>query len=498
MKNSYINVILNWIRPYTAFGLIFLLAVLMALMFQGSRGLFEPDEGRYTNVALQILQRNDWISLFRNEWSMHFTKPPVTYWSIASSMAVFGNNEWAARLPMALAFVATVALMYGLGRGFAPKKPWLPALLYMLSPVPFLAANTINTDTLLCLFITAFFYCYVNVVYLSAKQIWLDVMWLMLGFAFLTKGPPSLLALLVVLVHAALYGRLKTLLRPLGLVLFVLVGLLWYALVVMRHPGLLDYFLGYEVVARIASNTHNRAPEWYGFLTVYLPVLLAACLPAVLLKPWKKTPSQDLVDNNSKQVLLRVWLCLPLLVFSISSSKMPLYVLWLVPALILLLAGRLQSVNFGRSYVFVALVWGVVLLGMKYVAQPALRINEKDSSQYAEQLRELLPAAPKRLVFIDTSARYGLALYFPVTVSKISLQPFDWRISDSPYDHTLTLELANKPAGGRIFILMASEQQNFLKQLQRSGHQAVLLGVIGKRKPQLVYTLSSEFGTLTK
>ncbi|MFZ9934729.1 MAG: ArnT family glycosyltransferase, partial [Arenimonas sp.] len=186
MKNSYINVILNWIRPYTAFGLIFLLAVLMALMFQGSRGLFEPDEGRYTNVALQILQRNDWISLFRNEWSMHFTKPPVTYWSIASSMAVFGNNEWAARLPMALAFVATVALMYGLGRGFAPKKPWLPALLYMLSPVPFLAANTINTDTLLCLFITAFFYCYVNVVYLSAKQIWLDVMWLMLGFAFLT------------------------------------------------------------------------------------------------------------------------------------------------------------------------------------------------------------------------------------------------------------------------------------------------------------------------
>ncbi len=479
-------------------GLLLLAALIMSLALQGARGLFEPDEGRYTNVALQILQRNDWISLFRNEWSMHFTKPPVIYWSIASSIAIFGKNEWAARLPMALALVATVALMYGLGRAFVPKKPWLPALLYMLSPVPFLAANTINTDTLLCLFITAFFYCYVNAVYLSAKQIWLDAMWLMLGFAFLTKGPPSLLALLVVLVHAARYGRLKTLLRPLGLLLFVLVGLLWYALVVMRHPGLLDYFLGYEVVARIASNTHNRAPEWYGFLTVYLPVLLAACLPAAFLKPWKKTPSQDLVDNNSKQVLLWIWLCLPLLVFSISGSKMPLYVLWLVPALMLLLASRLQSINFGRRHVFAALVWGVVLLGMKYAAQPALRINEKDSSQYAEQLRELLPGVPKRLVFIDTSARYGLALYFPVTVSKISLQPFEWRISDSPFDHTLTEELANKPVGGRVFLIMAAEQQQFLEQVQSSGHLAVPLGVIGKRKPQLVYTLGSEFGAATK
>ena len=36
---------------------------LMAIAFQGSRGLLEPDEGRYSNVALQILQHNDCISL---------------------------------------------------------------------------------------------------------------------------------------------------------------------------------------------------------------------------------------------------------------------------------------------------------------------------------------------------------------------------------------------------------------------------------------------------
>ena len=40
-------------RPLLA---IFLLATLMALAFQGSRGLWDPDEGRYSNVALQMLK----------------------------------------------------------------------------------------------------------------------------------------------------------------------------------------------------------------------------------------------------------------------------------------------------------------------------------------------------------------------------------------------------------------------------------------------------------
>lgn len=474
-------------------GIVLMIALLMVLAFMGSRGLFEPDEGRYTNVALQILQRNDWISLFRNEWSMHFTKPPITYWSIAASIMAFGKNEWAARLPNALAFVVTVAFMYSLGRAFSPKKAWLPAVLFMLSPVPFLAANAINTDTLLCMFITAFFCCYVNVRYLNAKSVWLDVMWLMLGLAFLTKGPPSLLALLVVLVHAARYGGLKPLFRPVGLLLFACVGLLWYLLVIMRHPGLLDYFLGYEVVARISSDEHNRTPQWYGAFVLYLPVLLAACLPALFLKPWKNRVVGEVSGENGKQALLWIWLILPLVVFSLSGSKMPLYVLWLVPALILWLTTRLQELSFARKHVYAALVWCVLLLGMKYAAESVMRINEKDSSQFAGQLQNLLPGVPNRIVFVNNSARYGLALYFPVTVSKVALAPFDWRISDSPYDHTLADELAIKPAGQRVFIIDADKKQQFIIQVQASGRQVVALGAIGKRKPQLVYTLPSEF-----
>ena len=47
----------------------------------------------------------------------------------------------------------------------------------------------------------------------------------------------------------------KALVRPVGWLAFGLVGLGWFVEVCRRHPGLLDYFLGHEVYARIATDT---------------------------------------------------------------------------------------------------------------------------------------------------------------------------------------------------------------------------------------------------
>ena len=44
-----------------------LLALALAFGFLGSRGLYDPDEGRYTNVALTMLESGDWINPQRNE-----------------------------------------------------------------------------------------------------------------------------------------------------------------------------------------------------------------------------------------------------------------------------------------------------------------------------------------------------------------------------------------------------------------------------------------------
>ena len=78
------------------------MAIVLALGFLGTRGIWDPDEGRYTNVALNMLDSGDWLNPRRSNEVGHWTKPPLTYWAIASSVAVFGQNAFAARLPSAL------------------------------------------------------------------------------------------------------------------------------------------------------------------------------------------------------------------------------------------------------------------------------------------------------------------------------------------------------------------------------------------------------------
>ena len=475
---------------------VFLLAAVMVLAFQGSRGLIEPDEGRYTNVALQILQHDDWISLYRNRDSLHFTKPPLTYWSIAASVSAFGHNEWAVRLPMALALLASVMLAFRLGRLFMPARPWLPPLFLLASPVAYLAANTVNTDSILAALTTAGVTCYALVQFGGRSRLWLDAMWLAFGLAFLTKGPPALLPLLAVAVFAIWHGQAKDLFRPLGILAFVLVGLGWYAVVVQRHPGLLEYFLGHEVVARIASDTHKRHSQWYGAFEIYVPTLLLGTLPALAarLAYRRQTPpaSRDLRQTR----FLWLWLLLPLTVFFLAKSRLPLYILGLMVPATLLLCRRLEHAPLGKTFTAAIAVWLGLLLALKGLA-PVLVHDKKDSREFSTAIRPLLPGDPRQFVFVEDMSRNGLNLYFGADIKKVSFTPRPKPISDSAYDSSLAQELA-QPADARVFIFKREIEQRFLREGAAAGIAPRKLGEwIEGRKPgprdRMIYTLPGEF-----
>ena len=102
------------------------LATVLALMFLGSRGIWDPDEGRYTNVALNMLDSGDWLNPRRNDEIGHWTKPPLTYWAIASSVMVFGTNTWAARLPAALSYLLCTWLAWRIAARLAPGSQQSP------------------------------------------------------------------------------------------------------------------------------------------------------------------------------------------------------------------------------------------------------------------------------------------------------------------------------------------------------------------------------------
>src|SRR5204863_8816980 len=116
--------------------------------------LFEPDEGRYAQVPREMLQRGDWV-VPRLFGEPYLDKPPLGYWLIMLSFAVFGVHDWSARLVPALAVHLAVLLTYLLGRRSLGERTALwGALLLALAPGFFGMGRLLLLDGLLTLWVT--------------------------------------------------------------------------------------------------------------------------------------------------------------------------------------------------------------------------------------------------------------------------------------------------------------------------------------------------------
>src|SRR5256885_5252711 len=76
----------------------------------GRVSLWDRDEPRYAQTSRQMLQSGDWVVPHLLD-KVRTAKPIFIYWCQASAMKVFGDNEFAARLPSSLAMTLTLVLL---------------------------------------------------------------------------------------------------------------------------------------------------------------------------------------------------------------------------------------------------------------------------------------------------------------------------------------------------------------------------------------------------
>src|SRR5262249_26071909 len=117
------------------------------------RPLALPDEGRYVGVAWEMLRSGNWLVPTLNTLP-YFHKPPLFYWLTAASLALFGLNEWAARLPSLLAATgAAFALFLFARRWLNERYGELSLLILATTPFFFGGAQFANLDMLVAAFI---------------------------------------------------------------------------------------------------------------------------------------------------------------------------------------------------------------------------------------------------------------------------------------------------------------------------------------------------------
>src|SRR5438552_15893236 len=124
-------------RPGEARRAILLLLLISGPLFflrLGGWALFDPDEGRYAEIAREMVERHDFVTPTLN-YVKYFEKPPLLYWCVAACFRMFGYAEWAARLVPALAALAGLLTAYALGRRmFGGRAALLGAVMLATSP----------------------------------------------------------------------------------------------------------------------------------------------------------------------------------------------------------------------------------------------------------------------------------------------------------------------------------------------------------------------------
>ncbi len=338
--------------------LLFLAVIAFYLYGLGNLPLVGPDEPRYAQVAREMFLRNDLITptLGGHTW---FEKPVLLYWMIMASYRLFGDAEWAIRLGPALSGLATIGAVYWLGKrieaasldpGLREFGQW-SALVAATSMGLIVFARGASFDIVVTMPVTwavSFFLAAQLRSKERHQQLLLAGFYVFVGVALLAKG------LVGIVIPFGVVGAFYLLRRELpprsfwtsllwGVPLAAGVAAIWYGPVIVRHGWLfVDEFFIQHHFARYVSNKFRHPQPVYFYFVVLAPLTLpwTAFLIDGLInaRHWRwRAPNPE----QKARVFAFVWLLVPLVFFSFSGSKLPGYILPVVPAAALIVGGIL-------------------------------------------------------------------------------------------------------------------------------------------------------------
>src|SRR5262245_22825680 len=322
------------------------MAVTAAFVWGSDRLPFvDPDEGRYAEVAREMLDSGNWIvpSLYG---VTYLEKPPLLYWLTAGAFHLFGLSEVAARIVSALsAAIGVVATGYAAGAIFGTEAGILAVTILSTSLLYFTLAHTLVTDVPFTSGLTIALFAYLLVEARKiGRAIGYAVFWLGLALATLAKGPAAIfLAGVTIGTHAVCFRSTRRvfdgILWALCPVLLLLV-VPWFWLAERAEPDFLSFYLLKEHIARIAGKEHPRPLYWY------FPWLLLGFLPwtpRTLVALWRRPDGWPSRLERPLLGFLLIWVLAVFGLFSLAGGKLVTYVLPCFPPLAVLSACLLRA-----------------------------------------------------------------------------------------------------------------------------------------------------------
>src|SRR4051794_22452464 len=346
-------------------------------------------------------ERGDYVIPYFND-KYRFDKPAFIYWTQIASYSVFGENDFAARFPSAVAAALTAVLLYAWGRRVDGERTgWWAAIIFTLCLQVFVHAKASVADMWLVFFVAAAHWAGFELLRDTADprrlKYWRLAFYVALGLGFLAKGPLAWLPLLTVL-GSKLYLRGNSLTRRFCFITgmlgaFAIVCTWGIPALIVTNGEFFNVGIGRHVVERSFNvmeghganswNTYLAAMPFY-FLTVFVSFFpWSIKLPRLTKLLWRK---RDATDNYLVSGVLIVFI-----VMSLVKTKLPHYTLPAFPLLALLLARHLFVVGTERFAKRAAIGAVAAVLVVAFVVFPLLAPTFPSAQLYKLSRNDLRP-----------------------------------------------------------------------------------------------------------
>jgi len=419
----------DFITKYAGFFCILVLILFCYLFLYlnlGAYRLIDVDETRYVNIARGMFANGDFITPYLN-FEPFLEKPPLFFWLIVLSYKILGSTgEFASRLPGAVLCTLMVFGTYFFGKKAIGSKIFgLVSALILLSSIwtglfsrlaiMDIGFTALTAGCIYCAVITLF-----NVEEKNKKYFWY-LSYLFMGLSVLQKGLIGIIipALVIVLTFLAL-KKGKEIVKPVniipGVIIALLVALPWHILAYKANGGVFidNYIIKHHFARFLNSATGFNRKQPFLF---YIPVLLIGFIPWIftfisalvrgiksMIKDFRATKSFRQIfsgDTNDRKLLIfaSIYMLTVLIFFSISSTKLPTYILPAFPALALITGyywwGYITDDKFQKGIKIASITGAIILIiiglgGALFLNLPFLSPKVLSFAQSADSFRMLM------------------------------------------------------------------------------------------------------------
>lgn len=327
--------------------ILFTLFSLFFLWHISTYPLMEPDEGRYAQIPMEMLQSGNFLTPYLHNL-LYFEKPILGYWLNATMLWLFGANEFAARLATALYALGGIYGIYYLGRRLFNTTVGALAGIITATSTLYYIIGSINILDMGLSFWYELVIISCSLFIKTSKRQYLYLFYIAIALGTLTKGLIAIVLACGVIGLYVLWTWNWTIIRKFlylpAILVFILIVSPWFILVSKANPSFAYFFFIHEHFMRYLYPIHDHNEPFY-YLWIILIIGLfpwtGYALANCKYRDLTKLCSFTKIAEHTKLLLIAAsW---PMLFFSFSSSQLAPYIVPVIPFCSLLIAKQIYT-----------------------------------------------------------------------------------------------------------------------------------------------------------